>query len=326
MKIAIIGATGHIGINMTIALAKNNHKIKVIGRSPEKMKVINGLNTNAIKGNVLDPIILHKALSNVDAVINLAGKISINGDPDGSVMQTNVIGTRNVVTACLNNNIKKLIHFSSVHALKYSSRTPIVNEESPYADVHSFKYDQSKALGEKEVLNGIAQGLNATILCPTAVIGPHDYFCSRSGEMLVNLFTGKMPALVEGGFDWVDVRDIISATIYILENGAASPRYLLSGHWASFSQLANICQHISGIKFPKIILPIGVAMVGLPLIRLAQLFSKSPPLYTYESLMIIKNANKNYSSALAQKELNYGNRPLEDSIEHIYKWWKERGI
>ncbi|MEO1258967.1 MAG: NAD-dependent epimerase/dehydratase family protein [Bacteroidota bacterium] len=323
MKIAIIGATGHIGINMTIALARKGFSIKAICRSPQKMKVINEFNINTVKGNILDPSVLNRELSDIDTVINLAGKISINGDPDGSVMQTNVAGTENIVAACLNNNVKKYIHFSSVHAFKYNRHTPIVNEEIPYADTSSFKYDQSKALGEKEVLKGIKKGLNATIICPTAVIGPHDYFNSRSGEMLINLFTGKMPAIVYGGFDWVDVRDIISAVIYILENGAASSRYLLSGHWASFTQLANICQKITGIRSAKIVLPVGVGILGLPFIQLARLFSKKPPLYTYESLMIIKNANRNYSSALAKKELNYKVRPLEESIEDIYKWWKE---
>ena len=321
MKITLTGATGHIGANMTLALVDKGFQVKAICRKPEKMKVLGDLDIDIVKADVLDKAALVRAFKGTDAVIHLAAKISIEGDRDGSVRKTNVAGTRNVVEACLECGVKKLVHFSSVHAFKYSSHTPLVNENSPPADDRSFSYDQSKALGDKEVFRGIARGLDATILCPTGVIGPHDYFCSRAGELLRKLLAGKMPAIIRGGFNWVDVNDIIAVTLFILENSANSRRYLLAGHWVSFRELAAICQRISGAKAPAVVLPIELAMIGLPFIRIAQAFSKRPPLYTYESLMIIKNDCKNYSSQLAEEELNYTVRPLRESIEAIYRWW-----
>lgn len=323
MKIALTGATGHIGANLTLALIDRGYRLKAICRRPEKMQVLGDLEIEIAEGDILDQAFLMAAFKGVDVVIHLAGKISIQGDPDGSVHETNVLGTRNVVAACLENKVKKLIHFSSIHAFHYTSTSPFVDESSPYANSRSFPYDQSKALGEKEVFKGIEKGLDATILNPTGVIGPHDYFQSRSGELLRRLFEGKMPALIRGGFDWVDVRDLIAATLFIVEYGASSRRYLLKGHWADFKKLAAICQAVSGTKAPALGLPIGLAMLGLPFIRIAQTFTQAPPLYTYESLMIVKNANKRFSSKRAQQELNYTTRPLEESIEDIYIWYKK---
>ena len=324
MKIAITGATGHIGINMVFTLISKGYDLRIIFRNPKKIKILDGLTFEKRQGDILDTSFLNAALEGIDVAIHLAGVISINGDPNGLVMRTNVEGTRSVVSACLKNNIKKLIHFSSVHAFKYNQKTPIVNENTPYANHRSFIYDQSKALGELEIIKSIEQGLNAYILNPTAVIGPHDYFNARSGELFIKLFTGKMPALIKGGFNWVDVRDIINATLYILENDAPSRRYLLTGHFAEFREIAATCEEVSGVKAPQFILPISFALLGLPFIRLVSIFSEKEPLYTNESLAIIKNANRNYSSALAKKELNYTVRSLKESIQDIYDWWKDK--
>lgn len=322
MKIAVTGVTGHIGINMVHALIKQGYQLNIIYRNPEKIKILDGLALKKKQGDILNTPFLINAFAGMDAVVHLAGVISIDGEPDGSVMKTNVEGTRSVVSACLKNKIKKLVHFSSVHALKYNHLSPVVNENSPYADSQSFSYDYSKALGELEIIKGIEQGLDAYILNPTGVIGPHDYFNARTGELFIKLFTGKMPALIYGGFDWVDVRDVINAAIFILENGAPSRRYLLAGNFAEFKKVASLCEEISGVRSPRFILPIGLASLGLPFIKMAQLFSKQTPLYTAESLAIIKNANRNYSSELAKKELNYQVRPLKNSIQDIYDWWK----
>ncbi|MEM8907126.1 MAG: NAD-dependent epimerase/dehydratase family protein, partial [Bacteroidota bacterium] len=315
--------TGHIGINLTLALLQTGHQVKAICRKPEKMKVLGPLDQSKIilvKGDILRPDDLIQAFQGVDVVIHLAAKISIDGDRDGEVQATNVIGTRNVVQACLENQVKKLIHFSSIHAFAYTRHTTLVDENSPYAGHDAFAYDQSKALGEKEVLKGIAEGLKAIILNPTAVIGPHDYFHSRSGVLLAQLFAGEMPILINGGFDWVDVRDVVNATLFVLQNEVPSNRYVLSGHRASFRQLSELCQSASGIRVSTWVAPLALAFTGLPFIRLAQIFTQIPPLYTYESLMIIKNAKPHFSSFLAQKELNYTPRPLEETIEETYAW------
>ena len=326
MKIAITGATGHIGANMVFKFAKKGWQIRAVYRDRKKIEIFNSLNIEKKEGDILDRSFLRKAFAGMDAVIHLAGKISIDGDPDGSVMKTNVEGVRSVVAACLENNIEKLIHFSSVHALKYTHHSPIVNEESPYADQYSFLYDQSKALGELEVRKGIQQGLDAYILNPTAVIGGHDYFSSKTGELFTQLFTGKMPFLIKGGFNWVDVGDLVDTTLFILENGAPNRRYLLGGHFATFAELASMCEEVSGTKKNRFVLPIEWAFRGLPFIRFASKFLNKEPLYTYESLMIVKNANQNYSSELAKKDLGYEPRPLKKSITDLYEWWKNHPV
>jgi dihydroflavonol-4-reductase len=325
MKIAVTGSTGHIGNNLVRALLKLEYSVTAIYRNQQKISPLSNLNCNKIQGNILDKSFLEQAFSNHDYVIHLAGIISVNGDPDGYVMKTNVEGTKNVVEASLKNNITKLIHFSSNHALKFDATTPIVNEQTPLADSSCIAYDYSKALGEKEVLRGVKNGLNATILNPTSVLGPHDYWNSLQGEMLIKLFKGKMPALISKGFDWVDVRDVVSACIAALEYGKSGERYLIGGSYATPKEIAMICSQFSGVRPPKITLPIWVAKMGLPFVRIQSWATQKPPLYTWEMLKILEDSNRNFSFQKAKAELGYTARPLEETIKDTFDWMKSVG-
>ncbi len=107
-------------------------------------------------------------------------------------------------------------------------------------------YDHSKARAEREVLAGVERGLDAVILNPTAVLGPFDFEPSRMGRVLLDLQRGALPALVAGGFDWVDARDVCAAAIAAEDRGRRGERYLLSGSYASVVDLAALVAEISG--------------------------------------------------------------------------------
>ena len=74
----------------------------------------------------------------------------------------NVEGTRNVVQACRRAGVRRLVHFSSVHAYHQVPLDQPIDETRPLADVASaMAYDRSKAQGEAEVMAGVGQGLDA---------------------------------------------------------------------------------------------------------------------------------------------------------------------
>ena len=306
---------------MAMALCAKGYAIRGIYRNEKKRAPLAHLPIEWIKADVLDVVALDKAIEGAEVVIHLAAIISINGDPNGLVMRTNVEGPRHVVAACLKHKVRQLIHFSSIHAFKYNQHTSVVDETCAPADEKSFVYDQSKALGEDEIRKGIGQGLHAVILNPTGVIGPHDFYGSRMGTLFQDLFRGNLPALTSGGFDWVDVRDLVAATLTIIEQGKTpQQQYLLSGHWATFADIQQLCFELSGQKTPLGVLPLWLPFLGLPFIKIWQRISHTEPLFTYESLMIIKHANPNCSHQRARQDLDYHPRPLRESVADIFEW------
>jgi dihydroflavonol-4-reductase len=151
-----------------------------------------------------------------------------------------------------------------------------------------------------------------------------DYQPSFFGEVLLSLARGRLPALVAGGFDWVDVRDVVSGAIRAAEVAAPGAEYLLSGHWATLREVAGIVDRISGSGVPGFNCPMWLAGLGAPLATAAARFRKRRPLFTSFSIRTLREADQ-VSHDKATRDLGYQPRPLPDSIEDTLKWFHEAG-
>jgi len=323
MRIAVTGAHGHVGVNLCKSLLSCGHEVNAL--SHKNIKGLQGMNVRLVKGDVLDIFSLKKLLNDVEVVIHLAAKISITGDRDGQVAKINTYGTQNLVNQALDCKVRRFIHFSSIHAFQQNPLNHPLDETRPLVISDGFAYDRSKAAGERAVLDAINKGLDAVILSPTAIIGPADPQPSLTGNAILEIFNNQIPALVPGGYDWVDVRDIVSGTISAIESGRTGEKYLLSGHWHSLMDLSQLIEVHSGRKTVKLVLPFWLARAGLPFITMYSKITGAKPLYTSESLTIIGEGNRQILNAKAIKELNYHPRPLTETIRDILVWFRENG-
>ena len=115
----------------------------------------------------------------------------------------------------------KLVHVSSVHAYDMDPLDDVLDEtRTQVADsTRHPAYDRSKALGERVIREYVEKGLDAVIVNPSGIMGPVDHGPSRLGQMLCDLANGKLPALLDGGFDCVDVRDVTNTVLAAGEKG-----------------------------------------------------------------------------------------------------------
>ncbi len=321
MTAAVTGANGHIGNNLCRELIKNGYKVKALVRN--HIESLKDIDITFVKGDVLYQQSLSDLIKDADVVFHLAAVISINGNQKHLIEKINIEGTKNISDLCLEHN-KRLIHFSSVHALNQYPLNMPLTEDNPLADENAYIYDRTKAAGERIILNACKKGLNATILNPTSVIGIHDYKPSYLGQAVLKIAKGKLPALIPGGFDWVDVRDIVHGAISAIDKGKASERYLLSGHWKSLEDLATEINIHTGRKNP-IKVSEFTAKIGLPFIHIFSKITGQDPLYTKESLDILKNSNKNISSLKAEQDLGYNPRPFSETVKDTINWFKQNG-
>jgi dihydroflavonol-4-reductase len=194
-------------------------------------------------------------------VYHLAAIISLLKSEWPLVEKVNVIGTRNVVEACRRSGVKRLVHFSSIHAMVQEPFDKPVDESRPLVSGRQNPpYDRSKAAGEIEVRKGIEKGLDAIIVNPTGIIGPFDYQPSHFGTALLLIANGKMIALINGGFDWVDVRDVVQGAMLAEKKAPTGSKYLLSGHWASMCDIADVIKEISDASIPGFVCPMPLAL------------------------------------------------------------------
>lgn len=323
MRALVTGATGHVGANLCRLLVERGDAVVALCHT--ESDALDGVEVERVPGDVLRPETLGAAVDGVDVAFHLAARISIDGDRDGQVRAVNVEGTRNVVTACLREGVERLVHCSSFHAFAQAPYEEELTEERPPVAPSGFPYDCSKAAGEREVMAGMERGLPAVILNPTAIVGPHDYRPSLMGEVLLDLYHGRLPSLVPGGSDWVDVRDVCDAAVSAVEHGTPGDRYLLGGGWTTVGELAALAESITGRKRPRLTTPLWLARAGIPFARLHSRLSGKRPLYTQESLARLVRSSRFVSRAKATRDLGFQPRPLRTTLEDAYAWFATAG-
>jgi dihydroflavonol-4-reductase len=320
MKIAVTGATGHVGANLCRELISRGHHVKALIH--HDTRAIKDLDVERIDGSLADPASLDNLCRDAEVIYHLAAMISIDGKRD-KLIKTNVEGTKNLLAAIKKNQVKRLIHFSSIHALSHFPLDEKMDESRPLVETSPMMYEVTKSMGEKIVRAEIANGLDGIIVNPTAIIGPNDYKPSLVGQVLIRLYKGTLPALVPGGYDWVDVRDITNAIIQAIDHGQKGERYILSGNFLPVKDFAQIVQKVSGKKVVKMMVPTGLAKVGVPFIRLYSAITGQDPLYTNESLKILLSGNHKINHDKASRELGFNPRPTEESVKDALDWFRQ---
>jgi dihydroflavonol-4-reductase len=144
------------------------------------------------------------------------------------------------------------------------------------------------------------------------------------GKVLLDLFTGKMPAVVDGGFNWVDVRDVVAGAVAAEAGAPAGARYLLGGHWVDFVGIAAATERASGVPAPRFVSPMWLARLGAPMAAAATQLMGRRPLFTSTSLNSLRR-HRYISSERARRELGYNARPFEETVAAAYESFRRIG-
>jgi len=320
----VTGAAGHLGNNVVRQLLARGRKVRVLVHSESAS--LNGLDVEKRSGDILDRASLDGAFENVEVVYHFAARVSIIPKEGPRATRTNTLGPKNVVDACLAHRVRRLVHASSVHALTPGGSNGVTDEKcAPNLDPGAPAYDRSKAAGEAEVRAGIARGLDAVIVNPTGVMGPHDYRPHLAGRALIDMYHGKLPMNVAGGFNWVDARDVAVGALAAEARGRSGENYLLSGHWAPMPEIAAMMGRATSRRGPSLVAPLWLARVGLPFISAYSALTGAQPIYTGPSLRALTE-HRECNNAKARAELGFRPRPLESTVAETLSFYEQAGL
>jgi len=324
MLAAVTGASGHLGANLVRTLLDRKWQVRAIVR--HDIRALEGLDIERVSGDVLDEESLQRAFTSVNVVFHLAGRISIVSRDRKEVEAVNITGVRNVVKACIATGVKRLVHTSSFHAHKQEPLDEPLDESHPLLGPGRYPpYNHSKAEGERIVRAAIGEGLDAIIINPGGMLGPNDFKPSYFGTTILSLASGKLPALVNAGLCWVDIRDVAEGMINACEHAKAGSKYILSGNWVSLVYIAQQVANITGVRPPRVVLPMWIAKSSAPLATFFDRIRGRRPLFTPISMKELES-NPHISYAKAVRELGYKPRPLEQTISETVDWFQRNGF
>jgi nucleoside-diphosphate-sugar epimerase len=276
-----------------------------------------------VPGDILDVIALEEALNDVKQVYHCAGFVSFAPQHKAMLHKINAEGTANVVNACLDANIEKLVHVSSVAALGRLHVGDTIDEKMQWSEKTSnSEYGKTKFLAEMEVWRGIGEGLNAAIVNPSIIIGEYGNWEQGSMAIFKKVYSGfKWYSTGSTGF--VDADDVARAMILLMNSDITAQRYVVSAENIVYRNMFWIIADAFGISRPtKEVTPLVAALVWR-LEKLRSMFTGKQPLITKETTKTAL-APVSFSSAKLLAGLpQFAFTPMQQSVQRICSYLKE---
>jgi dihydroflavonol-4-reductase len=310
-----------VGWHVTRLLLERGHHVRVLLREGS---CVPELEPEIVRGDLRDPASLERAVSGCGLVFHVAADYRLWVKDSREMYRTNVDGVRNVMTAAQAAGVERVVYTSTVGCIGVPEGG--IGDESQPCSVEQMAgdYKRSKFMGEQVALEFAGKGLPVVIVNPTAPMGDHDFKPTPTGQIVVDLLRGAMPAFIDTGLNVVDVRDVALGHWLACERGRAGERYILGSENLTLRRILHDLAEISGRRAPTVELPYFVAWTaGAAGTALAQITGK-PPRVPLEAVRMAKQKVW-VSHEKATRELGYAPRPAREALVEAVKWFEGRG-
>jgi len=287
MKLLVTGASGFVGAHVAGAATHRGDEVRCLTRPSSDLWPLSGLRVEIVVGDVTDKDSIRNAVLGVDAVVHCAATTSETSPDFELSYRTNVLGTKNVIEACAENDVGRFVFVSTQSATEQNSSS----------------YGKTKLEAERIVA---ASGVAFTILRPSTVYGPGARgLFAKMGRYVAAL--PLIPVIGDGRqrFRPIYVGDVVTAILGCLESEkTVGKTYDLGGlDGVSFTQFIDGVGEVLGKKRIKLHVPVAVC-VGVA--RALALAARNPPLTVDNIIGITQMSECDISSA----EKDFGFRPM----------------
>jgi dihydroflavonol-4-reductase len=298
----VTGATGFVGGHVARLLAERGDEVRVTFRDESRLSRLEDLDVQPVRADVLDRASLRRAMRDCDVVFHTAG--FVGSRPPDRLWQVNALAPRVIVEAAAAEDVRRVVHTSTVAAIGNAEHGEVADETHVYrGGGFGLAYGESKHEGEVEALAaGARNGIEVVVVNPSYVLGvPVDP--SQAGEtstrVIGNFLLGRLPAVVDGATNIVDVEDVAAGHLLAEERGEPGQRYILGGYNLSWVELIDRLAVNSGVERPLVVLPREMGAVAQVQGELGLRWPIAPEAFA------LMAQNWRYSSRKAKRELGY---------------------
>jgi nucleoside-diphosphate-sugar epimerase len=283
--VLITGATGFLGSHLCCLLLKQGYRVVALRRNSNPESLFNRVHEfyqlpsnyqpSWITGDILNVDDIIPALGGVSVVFHCAALVSFAQKDKQQLLEHNVVGTRNMVNACLKTGVKQFVYASSVAALGRATGDddPITENSVWVESKYNSRYAISKYLAEQEVWRAQEEGLHVALVNPGIILGYGDS-CSGSNKIYHMIKKGQSFYPV-GSNGFVGVEDVAKMMLFLFEKNQWGKRFLCVAETIEYKKLFfQLCEAM-GKKPPRIALNGAVLWLAYQLARAAE-FLKIP--------------------------------------------------
>jgi len=326
MKVLVTGATGFVGSVVARQLVARGDTVTVLARAGSDRRNLADLAVGWVQGDLRDAASLRAACAGQEALFHVAADYRLWARRSADLYESNVDGTRLLMTAALDAGISRIVYTSSVATLGLATGGTPADEDTPstLADMIGH-YKRSKFLAEEVVSTMVRQqGLPAVIVNPSTPIGPFDIKPTPTGRMIRDAVNRKMPAYVDTGLNIAHVEDVAAGHLLAFERGQIGRRYVLGGENLSLREILVAIAEMCGHAPPRVELPRALVY---PIAYIAQAWAwlthGPEPQATVDGLKM-SHKRMYFKSDRAIGELGYRARPAREALAAAVSWFTRK--
>ena len=325
MKALITGATGFVGSHLTRLLVEQGHSARVLYRAQHKLATLDGLEFEAVAGDLDDVALLTAACAGCDVVYHVAAKADYWKDDDREALwRINVEGTRNLLAAAQRAGVPRVIFTSSASTIGIRPGREAADETDAFnLPPERFWYAHTKHEAENVVAEFVAAGLHVVTLNPTVIIGPGDLNAISGSFVIETARFQWLTPISSGGLAVIDVRDVARAHLKAAERGRSGERYILSRANLTYREWFRLIAAACGVRPPLVSLPAALLAPTARLIELLRALGLQTPADANQ--IRLGGDYVYFDGAKAQRELGAPRIDIETSLRDTYAWYDERG-
>ena len=323
MRVMVTGATGFTGGHLARALKSRGYEVVALVRDLKKAEPLKRQGMELVEGNLRSKDDVRRAAKGCDVVYHIAALYREARHADETYRKVNVEGVANVIEACAELNVGRLVHCSTVGV--HGNVVVPADENAPFAPLDV--YQESKVEGDKLVQQYIAKGGRATIFRPVGIHGPGD---TRFLKLFRAINNGSFRMIGKGNviYHMTYIDDLVDGIILCGEHPAALGQiYILCGPvYTTLAELATAVATSLGRKLPRGHIPLWpVVMAAKACEAICRPLRIEPPLHQRRLEFFIND--RGFTAAKAIREIGYKPKvSLAEGLARTVAWYRAEGM
>lgn len=325
MKALVTGASGFIGYHVARRLREEGLQVRALVRRTSPVEDLRTLGIELFFGDLRDAAAVTRSVRGCDQVYHVAADYRL-WVPDRRVMYAiNVAGTENVMRAALEAGVSRVVHTGSVGTLAASVSGRIADESTPVnlSDMVGH-YKRSKFLANQVVGRYVRQGLPAVIVHPSTPVGPLDRKPTPTGRIIVDFINGRMPAYLDTGLNFIDVRDVVAGHLLAARRGRPGRAYILGHRNMTLRRFFDLLSAVTGRPAPRVRLPYAPLLAAAGLNEVFSRLTGRAPLIPLTGVRMARKYMY-FDCRRALEELGLPQHPVETAVAESVHWFRGQG-